>query len=310
MIVKTGFLLGTLMFCAGLYAQMPDDIKVDSSKWRSYETKEPKSAITVEAPDIIKIKTPGTNKVEGTGLDIKVAPLNRYEMSCRAKGEGKIMLCVCKKGGWVYGDKIPLTADWQDLKVQFYTEGESITPSILTFNEKPQASSFEVSEFSIKKTALSDEMPKMEIEPLFFEAENYPAKGAAGKIIEDSDAIGGACVEGKRYYTLAENIPLPQTGLPFYIYLRANAGSVNMKNLLLSVRPSGTYFETFSDIRLPSEGKWIWVKTEALNYKIGKSFSVSANGSDANAAMKFDAIIISTRCDLAETDFNKISGGK
>jgi hypothetical protein len=83
-----------------------------------------------------------------------------------------------------------------------------------------------------------------------------------------------------------------------------------MKNLLLSVRPSGTYFETFSDIRLPSEGKWIWVRTEALNYKIGKSFSVSANGSDANAAMKFDAIIISTRGDLAETDFNKISGGK
>lgn len=309
MFVRMGFLMVTLLFPEVLFAQ---DLILDNSKWRSYETKDPKSTIVFDSSSSsVKVKTPGANKVEGMGMDAKFVPGNRYELSCKAKGEGRIMLCAYRKGGWVYGNKTPLTSDWQDFRLQFFTETENAGIYIITVNEKPMESAFEISDFKIEKVPLPDEMPKVEIEPLLFEAENYPGKNAAGKIVEDSSASGGCCIEGRMYYWLAENVPMPQTGLPFYIYLRMMTSDENMNNLALSVKPSSdAYTEVFSSIKLPYSGKWVWVKTEALNYKIGKSFSVSVSGSNADATAKLDALVISTRGDLTEADLDKIIGGK
>ncbi len=251
---------------------------------------------------VMQVKTPGKKTLAGVKTDLTVEPQNRYLISCKLMGEGRGMLSVYR-GGWVYGPTRILSTDWQDFELEFFAETAGFSPNLLLVSDKPQEGTLNICDFKIEMIK-APEMPDVEMDPIRFEAERYPADGAAGKLVKDKSAGGSAYVEGKSYFGLAENVPLPQTGRPFYVYLRVMVNNASMKSMDLIYRKSVT--EVFARATIPAAEKWVWVRTGPLSYKIGKSFIVSAGAGDKDAVAKLDSIVIATRSDLSEIELDKV----
>ncbi|MBU0715800.1 MAG: hypothetical protein KJ964_10635 [Verrucomicrobia bacterium] len=255
---------------------------------------------------VMHVKTPGNKTLEGVRTDLTVEPQNRYLISCKIMGEGRVMLSVLR-GVWVYGPQRQLSADWQDFELEFYTGTAAFSATLLVSSAKPQEGSLNILDFKIEQIK-APEMPDVEVAPIRFEAERYLDEGTAISPVKDKNAGGGAYMEGGSYYCLAQNVPLPRTGRPFYIYLRAMANNAGMKSMDLVYRKE--IIETFARVAIPAAGKWAWVRTGPLSYKIGESFQVRAGGAERNAAARLDSIIISTRGDLSEIELDKVIPGR
>ncbi|MFH1477504.1 MAG: hypothetical protein ABIH24_08465 [Verrucomicrobiota bacterium] len=251
---------------------------------------------------IMRVKTPGKKRLEGVKTDLTILPQNRYLISCKVMGEGRVMLSVYR-GGWVYGPKQILSADWQDAELEFFTEAAVISPNLLLVSDKPQACTLNLSDFKIERIK-APEMPDVEMAPVRFEAERYPAGAPAGKLVKDKSAGGGAYMEGQSHFWLAENVPLPQTGRPFYVYLRVMANNAGMQSINLIYRKSVT--EIFARAAIPATEKWVWVRTGPLSYKIGERFLVSADCGNKDAVARLDSIVMAPRDDLSEIELDRI----
>lgn len=250
----------------------------------------------------LKIDTRGTMTLEGAGKTFPVEPGNRYMVTLKARGTGKVMLCATGPGGWLYGRHTDLTDEWQELKISIFVKGSSLTPTILTIGGAQEVA-FYLDDLKITRMEPPDVFD-VEVEPVRFEAQDYPGNA---KIVEDVSASGGAYSEGKRWFVLGRNMPFPVSSRPVYIYMRLWLEDNENHSILLINSLPFQGGERVDNLRLPAAGEWVWVK--AGPYTTGRfvdGFTIGNSGSNPDALARFDCAVVTTDGDLDEADLDNV----
>ncbi|MFH1905300.1 MAG: carbohydrate binding domain-containing protein [bacterium] len=279
------------------------DFEQGIAGWKTYKEKDgtllsQSSEEAYSGLHSLKVETPGAGTLEGPNIKVKVTPRENYLISAYARGEGKVMLCVLGSGGFTYGSKTNLTAEWQELKIKKFEKGGSFFLHVITCSGKNQKVTFYVDNVKVIKGKIP-KMSSVEVEPLWYEAEDY--KGNA-EIVKDNSVSGGAYAEGVLYYNMATKIPFPQTAKPVYIYLK------------VFTHDTETYVSVFHGKQRAFKGKssvskkWTWVKTGPFTAsEIGKEFWICGDGTP-KIKIRLDAIVVTTNGSLTEKELENIKG--
>jgi len=253
----------------------------------------------------LKVATGGANRLEGVTVAFDVVPDREYRADVWLKGSGTVMLCVLRGGIWVYSRPVDMTTEWRLSSLRFVALGAATSFSVLTTKTGPQKVSFFVDDVAVVEEP-AGHARAAEVAPFGVEAEDFRTPGAFGQVVADASASGGACVEGRRYYWLAYDVPyVPQTTLPFYIHLRVR-GVPEAQNSLVVMRVlPGAKGETLFRMAGPTLSTWQWLCTGPHSYRIGERFCVSAGSNDAKATIALDAMVVSTRKDLSEGELQE-----
>ena len=281
------------------------DFEEGIAGWRTYRSEEPKSSLSQSSEEAyagkysLKVETPAINVSRGAVTKVKVTPMNNYSISVYARGEEKVMLCVLGSGGWVYGKHIDLTSEWQKLKIKKFEKNSTFSLNVLAVS-KDQKATFYLDNVKVVKEE-EKEIASVEVEPVWFEAEDYKWNAW---IVKDNSASGGAYAEGKRWYMLAGKVPFPQTSKSIYIYLKTWV-SDNSQHYVSVVH--GKPIQTAFKKKLPVSQEWTWVKMGPLSAKgIGEVFSISCDGPGKTVKVRLDALVVTTRDDLGDKELKDL----
>ena len=97
---------------------------------------------------------------------------------------------------------------------------------------------------------------------------------------------------------------VPQTALPFFIYLRARAEAGTQGRLtILRALPDQPH-EVLTSAAVPPSGRWEWVCTGPYSYRLGTAFCVSAGAGKAEETVALDALVIATEGGLTDKDLS------
>jgi hypothetical protein len=120
------------------------------------------------------------------------------------------------------------------------------------------------------------------------------------------DASGGAYVAGRRYYWLAYDVPLvPQTAVPFFIYLRARAEPGTQGRLtILRALPDQPH-ELLGATPVPPTARWEWVRSGPYTHGIGTAFSVGAAATGPAETVALDVMVIATDGTLSAAELTR-----
>ncbi|MDY0176684.1 MAG: sugar-binding protein [Lentisphaeria bacterium] len=131
----------------------------------------------------------------------------------------------------------------------------------------------------------------------WFEAEDF--KGNS-HIVQSGDCSGGACVEGKTWYRLLADLPFPQDGESYNVWIRAKS-DVAAQWYLQDVNDSK---KTFGWFRTEQADEWTWILVGKFSPKVGKVFPYvhlqkPINTAIPSATGRIDAIVMSKSDDPA-----------
>lgn len=286
------------------------DVEAGVAGWRPYEATAPQTAITasVERPHggqhALRLETPGKSRLEGASTTLTLQPDRSYRVDAWVRGNGTLMLAVLKKQGWVYGTAFTPSADWTCYSLRFLSDARAAALSLLTTAPTPQAVTVLLDDMTVSEEPVPD-APAAEVLPFRIEAEEYRAKATFGDVAAGPGAGRGAWVTARRYYWLAYNVPLvPQTALPFFIYLRARADAGTQGRLtILRALPDQPH-EVLTSAAVPPSGRWEWVRTGPYSYRLGTAFCVSAGAGKAEETVALDALVIATEGGLTDKDLS------
>lgn len=253
----------------------------------------------------LAVSTSGEKTLAGVSVSCGVTSGHAYRVDAWLKGSGTVMLCVMRGGIWVYGNPVDLSMEWRLASIRFVGLAASASLSVLTCKTEPQRVTFFLDDVAVVDEAAGYSR-EVEVEPFLVEAEDFRASGAFGQLVEDASASAGVCVEGRRHFWLTHDVPyVPQTTLPFFIYVRIRSSSEVEGNVSIMRVVSGQKSETLSSTPLPASASWQWIRTGPHSYRMGPRFCVSWRSADALATAALDAELITTRGDLDEEELDR-----
>lgn len=292
-------------------SQLNGDFESGIAGWKPYAGAKAATTLTQTSRSMptgghaLQVNTNGTNRLEGVSGTFKTIPGRAYRVDAWLKGSGTVMLCVLRGGLWVYGHAVDITSTWRRSSIHFLSLDSSAAFSVLTAKTEPQKVSFCVDDVALVEEPTRGAR-RIAVSPFPVQAEDFRTPGAFGQVTADASASGGACVEGRRHFWLTYDVPyVPQTTLPFYIYLRMRAcAEMQSSAAVMRVMPRQKS-ETVFRVPGPASRAWQWLRTGPHSCHMGKRFCVSSSSADAKATVALDALVISTRDKLDDKELEE-----
>jgi len=256
----------------------------------------------------LKATIPPTMLTQGVRKTVRVAPGNRYRVTAYARGEGEIRLSAEGQNGWVEGNPVRLTPQWQKLSISVFVTSGTVAPSIVHFFGSPwlpaylekehKTFSFFVDDFEVAREA-PPAFPEVDIAPVKIRSADYCSKLPNAMVV--ADASGLSSVEVKNGHDFVRNVPCPRTVKPFHIYLKLFVEDADDGETIRSVsyRP-GQGREPAFCARIPAAKEWVWLKTGPFppGELSGEGFAVFYSGAAPRARLQ--SIVIATAGDLTD----------
>ena len=292
-------------------AALSHDFESGIAGWRPYGGATAATVLTQTSRDAhsgghaLEVETGGSNRLEGVSVPFEVVPGRAYRVHVWLKGSGTVMLCVLRGGIWLYGHAVDATNVWRRHSIRFVALDASATFSVLTAKAEPQKVSFYVDDVALVEEQRAG-VKDARVAPFPVQAEDFRTAGAFGQVKADTTASAGTCVEGRRYFWLTYDVPyVPQTTRPLLIYLRVRVPALTQTSFSVMRVLPGQKSETLSRTPGPTASDWQWLRTGPHSSSMGTRFCVSSSSADAKATVALDALVISTREDLTDTDLEE-----
>jgi hypothetical protein len=134
-----------------------------------------------------------------------------------------------------------------------------------------------------------------ELPGILFHAEHFVGNA---KVVEDPTALGGKAVRGTRWYYFCQDVPFPQGGGKYHVYLRVKSEGTDNPVQLTVVREGK--LKVVASVASPPAGRWTWVEFAPLDAKtVGPRFAVHGGGQAAAQWTLLDGLVIARRSGIS-----------
>jgi len=272
-----GFVLSMLLLASLAQAE---------SLWKEY-----RSTLSEVRPGEVRVVT--SQRLDGvTRRYSQVVSGRLHEVSCQARGTGRVQLGVNGSTGWAYSRETELDPQaWKTLTVSYFETAPAFTISLYTLESNGAV--FEAKDATVVvQDAIA--LPDADV-TVAFEAEDYP--GSNGQLGEVEGAIGGKAVRGGRHYQLAL-MPTPVTSRPLYAYCRVRRDA----EAAVQVAVGRGQQQVLGRADVAPGADWQWVKVGPISAAAMFPQAACRVAGDAQAGLWLDRVVFSTSPDLAAPD--------
>lgn len=272
-----GFVLSMLLLASLAQAE---------SLWKEY-----RSTLSEVRPGEVRVVT--SQRLDGvTRRYSQVVSGRLHEVSCQARGTGRVQLGVNGSTGWAYSLEAELDPQaWKTLTVSYFETAPAFTISLYTLESNGAV--FEAKDATmVVQDAIA--LPDADV-TVAFEAEDYP--GSNGQLGEVEGAIGGKAVRGGRHYQLAL-MPTPVTSRPLYAYCRVRRDA----DAAVQIAVGRGQQQVLGRADVAPGADWQWVKVGPISAAAMFPQAACRVAGDAQAGLWLDRVVFSTSPDLAAPD--------
>ncbi|MFW6059143.1 MAG: carbohydrate-binding family 9-like protein [Phycisphaeraceae bacterium] len=251
----------------------------------------------VRAPDaaqgshVLRVKGAGQAAIEGACFTLRDLPGGReLRISARLRGTGQLVPSFNTSHGWVYGDSIALTSEWQrhTFAVRLDEGSQRVRLCFITTRKQGAPIAYELDD--VHATVGPEYIAgASRLDPVRIEAESFT------DMLAPLASTGDAVARSK--YIRVSHLPVPRVAGPITVYARIGPTTGDEEYRIVT-RDAGTkqvVVETSPD----ASNDWQWLSIGSVHPSLlGDRFQIDANSKDKKLAI--DAIVLASRENLPD----------